>query len=89
MEDDHTGDGVLLAVIGVASLPVSRAVPQRGLWKHVQVSVALGVHRWLEDRVGQRDGRLLVRRTRAPQRLVPREFGPSKIHLFQAVHGDD
>lgn len=51
MEDDHAGDGVLLAVVGVASLPVGRAVPQRGFWEDVQVSVALVpcVHGRLED----------------------------------------
>lgn len=53
------------------------------------MSVAFGVYRWLEDRVGQRDGCLQVRRTGAPQGLVPREFGSGKIHLFQTIHRDD
>lgn len=53
------------------------------------MSVALGVHRRLEDGVGQRDDRLQVRRTGAPQGLVPREFGSGKIHLLEAIHGDD
>lgn len=89
MEDDHTGDGVLLAVIRVASLPVGRVVPHGGLWEDVQVPVALRVHRWLEDRIGQRDGRLQVSRTGAPQGLVPREFGSGEIHFFQTIHRDD
>lgn len=53
------------------------------------MSVAFGVHRRLEDRVGQRDNRLQVHRTWAPQRLVPWEFGSGKIHLLQAIHRDD
>lgn len=71
------------------SLPVGRAVPKRGFWEDVQESVAFGVYRWLEDGVWQRDSRLYVCGTGAPQGLVPREFGSGKIHLFQTVHGDD
>lgn len=89
MKDDHAGDGVLLAVIGVAFLPAGRAVPQRGLWEDVQVSVALRFHRWLEDGVWEGDSRLQIRRTRAPQGLIARQFGAGEIHLFQTVHGDD
>lgn len=89
MEDDDAGDGVLLAVVRVAFLPASRAVPLRRLWEDVQVPVSLGVHRGLKDRVGEGDGRLQVGGTRAPQRLVARQLGAGEVHLFQTVHGDD
>lgn len=89
MEDDHTGDGVLLTVVRVTPLAVGGAVPQGGFWKRVQMSVAFGVHRRLKDGVWEGDGRVLVQRTGTPQGLVPREFGASKVHLFQTVHRDD
>lgn len=89
MKDDHAGDGVLLAVVGVAFPPVSRAVLQRGLWEDVQVSVAPGVHGRLEDRVGEGDSCLQIRGPGAPQGLIAWQFGAGEIHLFQAVHRDD
>lgn len=89
VEDDHTGHRVRLAVVRVSSLPVSRAVPLRGLWENVQMSVAPAVQGRLEDRIGESDGRLLVCRTRAPQGLVPRQPGSGKVNLFQAVNRDD
>lgn len=89
VEDDDAGDGVLLVVVGVPPPPVGRAVPPRGFWEDVQVSVSSGVQGRLEDGVWQRDSRLEVRGPGAPQGLVPRKSGSGEIHLLQAVHGDD
>lgn len=89
MEDDDTGHRVLLTVLRVAFLSVSRAVPQCGLGKHIQVSVTLGVHGGLKDRIGQCDGRLLIHGAGASEGLVPRELRSGKIHFLQTVHGDD
>lgn len=89
VEDDDAGDGVLLVVVGVPPPPVGRAVPPRGFWEDVQVSVSSGVQGRLEDRVWQSDSRLEVRGSGAPQGLVPRQSGSDEIHLLQTVHGDD
>lgn len=53
------------------------------------MSVAFGVHRWLEDGVRQSDGCFQVSGSGAPQRLVPREPGTGEIQLFKAVDRDD
>lgn len=89
VEDDDAGDGVLLVVVRVPPPPVGRAVPPKGFWEDVQVSVPSGVQGRLEDRVWQCDSRLQVCGPGAPQGLVPRESGSGEIHLLQTVHGDD
>lgn len=89
MEDDHAGDGVLLALVRVPSLPAGRVV-SAGLWDWlavVPVTFALGGRD--EDGVGKSDGRLKVDWAWPAQRLIPRQFGSSKIHLLQTIDGDD
>lgn len=79
----------MLVVFRVTSLSNGRAVPRRGLWEHIQVPVAFGVHRRLEDGVRQSDRGFQVCGTGTPQRLEPRQPGTGEIQLFQAVDRDD
>lgn len=53
------------------------------------MSVAFGVHRWLQDGVRQSDCGFQVCGRGTPQRLEPWEPGTGEMQLFQAIDRDD